>query len=85
MAFNSSLLVALLDDAEDDDQYFFWLQSLFLPAYYLFFDRQDPIPCYTLILTGELYFKELMPTTNMPRFCSAVQMDKETFRRLLSL
>jgi hypothetical protein len=43
MYFDSLLLVALLDNAEDDEQYFFWFRSPFLVAYYLFFDRRDPV------------------------------------------
>jgi hypothetical protein len=85
MTLSLVLVLALLDDAEDDDQNFFWLRSQFLAAYYLFFVRQDPVPCYTSILTGELHFNELMATPHMPRFRSAVRMDKETFARLLSL
>jgi hypothetical protein len=45
MTLSLLLVLALLDDAEDDDQHFFWLRLQFLVAYYLFFVCRDPVPC----------------------------------------
>jgi hypothetical protein len=51
----------------------------------LLLERNDPVPCYTSILTGDMYFKELMDAENESRFRSAVRMDKVTFIRLVRL
>ena len=43
----------------------------------------DPITQHDSILTGKLYYEELMRTENANRFRSAARMDKDTFKKLL--
>ena len=49
------------------------------------FLKQEPVPQHTSILTGSLYYKELMATNSVARFRTVARMDKETFIRLLLL
>jgi hypothetical protein len=43
----------------------------------LVLERKAPIPCYNSILTGDLYFQELMATENEAHFHSAAaKMEK---------
>jgi len=51
---------------------------------YPLFMLNDPVPQHNSILTGELYYHELIYTLNDARFLNAVRMDKPTFFRLLS-
>jgi hypothetical protein len=46
--------------------------------------EQEPIPQHDSILTGKLYYEELMNTANESRFRTAARMDKETFIKLLN-
>ena len=41
--------------------------------------RRQPIPQHNSILTGDLYYKELMNSVNVNRFLQVARMDKETF------
>ena len=43
-----------------------------------------PVPKHTSILTGAIYFAELMETENNARFRACARMSKETFQRLLA-
>ncbi len=52
----------------------------------LVLERKAPIPCYNSILTGDLYFQELMATENEAHFHSAAaKMEKKSFVRLFQL
>ena len=44
----------------------------------------EAVPQHDSILTGELYYNELISTLNEARFLNAARMDKPTFFRLLS-
>ena len=44
-----------------------------------------PVPQHDSILTGKLYYNELMDTLNVSRFRTAVRMDRHTFTRLHAL
>lgn len=43
----------------------------------------DPTPYHNSILTGEMYYRELMTTNNIERFRNAARMDKASFLELL--
>ena len=45
--------------------------------------RPLPTPKHTSILTGALYFSELMATANVPRFRNSARMSRETFEQLV--
>ena len=47
--------------------------------------RDDPVPQHTSVLTGQLYFNEVMETFNVHRFHQVARMDRETFVKLRSL
>jgi hypothetical protein len=48
-------------------------------------ERADPIPKHTSILTGNLYFEELLQSENEKTFHESARMDKHTFNGLLNL
>ena len=41
--------------------------------------RREPIPQHNSLLTGQMYYDELMITENPSRFLTAARMDKPTF------
>ena len=41
--------------------------------------RRQPRPQHNSVLTGDLYFREIMATENVNRFREVARMDKETF------
>lgn len=41
--------------------------------------RRQPIPQHNSVLTGDLYYRELMNSVNVNRFLQVARMDKETF------
>ena len=43
------------------------------------------VPQHNSILTGEMYFNELMETRNVNRFLNVARMDKATFLSLVDL
>lgn len=47
--------------------------------------RRRPIRQHDSILTGDLYFKEIMNNQNARRFSEVARMDKATFTLLLDL
>jgi len=49
------------------------------------FLHNDPVRQHDSILTGELYYNELIDTSNTARFRNVVRMDKPTFLKLVSL
>jgi hypothetical protein len=46
---------------------------------------KDPVPQHDSVLTGQLYYEELMATRSAARFLHAARMDRETFLSLLAL
>jgi hypothetical protein len=76
-----------MNDAAVDnfDDLFFWFSfyQRLLIAKELLFSRKEPVACHDSILTGDLYFQELMNTEN--HFCFTGQMDRTTFCRLVKL
>lgn len=44
---------------------------------------KEPVPCRTSLLSGHLYFHEIMSTPNENRFIEVCRMRKETFDLLL--
>ena len=46
--------------------------------------KEDPIPQHTSVLTGSLYYSELMDTPSVNRFQQVARMDKETFLSLIA-
>ncbi len=75
---------ATVDDFDDLSFWFSFHQRL-LMAKEVLFSRKEPVACYDSILTGDLYFQELMNTENESHFHSAVRMDRTTFCRLVKL
>jgi hypothetical protein len=61
-------------DAEDVDLIVLAVLPILLP---------EPVPQHNSILTGSMYYAELLETKNEARFRSVVRMDLETFERLL--
>lgn len=50
------------------------------------FDENDgPVPQHDSVLTGQIYYAELMATRNTHRFQNVARMDKDTFLSLLEL
>ena len=47
--------------------------------------RRMPIPQHNSLLTGDLYFREIMATVNVNRFLQVARMDNETFNLLKRL
>lgn len=48
-------------------------------------NNDGPIPQHDSILTGQLYYAELLETRNLNRFLNVVRMDKPTFLSLIDL
>ena len=46
---------------------------------------EGPVPQHDSILTGQLYYAELLATRNKNRFINVARMDKPTFLSLLDL
>ena len=59
-------------DSLDDLSFWFSFRQRLLMAKELLFSRKEPVACYDSILTGDLYFQELMNTENKSCFCSTV-------------
>lgn len=53
-----------------------------IPAMY---DPDSPIPNHNSILTGDMYYQELMNTNSSARFKDIARMDRTTFLRLVEL
>jgi hypothetical protein len=49
------------------------------------FVDEGPVPQHDSILTGQLYYAELLATRNTNRFINVARMDKPTFLSLLDL
>ena len=49
------------------------------------YGRRQPVPQHNSILTGDLYYREIMATVNVNRFLQVSRMDKETFNLLKEL
>ena len=49
------------------------------------YGRRRPIPQHNSLLTGDLYFREIMATVNVNRFLQVARMDNETFNLLKRL
>jgi hypothetical protein len=47
--------------------------------------RRKPVPQHNSVLTGDLYYKEIMATVNANRYLQVARMDKETFILLKDL
>lgn len=47
--------------------------------------RRQPVPQHNSVLTGDLYYKEIMATVNANRYLQVARMDKETFILLKDL
>ena len=47
--------------------------------------RRQPVPQHNSILTGDLYYLDIMTTVNVNRFLQVSRMDKETFNLLKEL
>lgn len=58
-------------DEDEEDTEFFVLLCAILP----FIVKDDPVPCHNSILSGNLYYQELMNTNSEPRFRNANRMD----------
>ena len=52
-------------------------------ALHVCLETNDPIPCRTSILTGKLYYRELVHSGNEVRFMEVARMRKATFFMLL--
>lgn len=48
-------------------------------------DFEDPVPEHTSVLTGDLYYHEVMDNPNVHNFRHVTRMDKTTFLRLLHI
>jgi DDE superfamily endonuclease len=48
-------------------------------------NKEGPIPQHDSILTGQLYYEELMTTRNPNRFINVARMDRPTFLSLIDL
>ena len=51
----------------------------------LHYGRRQPIPQHNSVLTGDLYFREIMATVSVNRFLQVARMDKDTFNSLKRL
>ena len=51
----------------------------------LHYGRRQPIPQHNSVLTGDLYFREIMATVSVNRFLQVAGMDKDTFNSLKRL
>ena len=49
------------------------------------YGRRQPVPQHNSVLTGDLYYREIMATVNVNRFLQVAKMDKETFNLLKEL
>jgi hypothetical protein len=74
-------------DDDEDSEYQDKLDLPVLAAILLPFllNKEEPVPQHDSILTGHLYYEELMRTRNVNRFRNCVRMDKETFLQLLQM
>ena len=66
-------------DLPDDDV--LAVVALMLPS--LLGKRKDPVPQHTSVLTGKLYYEELMNTENEHRFRDVARMNNPTFKKFL--
>ena len=57
--------------------------AAFIPVLIEFLHEQDPIPCRTSILTGAMYYLELLESRSEVRFAQVARMPRDTFLELL--
>jgi hypothetical protein len=54
-------------------------------AFFIFFSKRIPVPQHTSILTGSMYYRELVDSDSIPRWNTITRMSKEAFFGFLQL